>query len=79
MYKLVEIQPYKHTGIDGKTSIVNHSENIGVGLFEDEKSITYSLVCTICHNLGSIQEQKAYATLIATLLNENRKYVMDRK
>jgi hypothetical protein len=77
MYKVVEIQAYKHTGIDGKTSIVKHSETIGVGYFKDKEAITYSLVCTISHNLGSVEEQKKYATLISTLLNENRKYVME--
>lgn len=77
MYKVVEIQAYKHTGIDGKTSVVKPSESIGVGKFKNEGDNTYSLVCTICHNIGSTEEQKKYATLISTLLNENRKYVME--
>lgn len=78
MYKLVEIQPYKHTGIDGKTSVVKPLETIGVGFFENEEDNIYSLVCTISHNIGSIEKQKSYATLISALLNENRKYVMDK-
>lgn len=78
MYKVVEIQAYKHTGIDGKTTTIKPSEPIGIGLFKNEEDIIYSLVCTISHNIGSIEKQKSYATLIATLLNENRKYVMDR-
>jgi CubicO group peptidase (beta-lactamase class C family) len=77
MYKAVEIQAYSHTGIDGKTSVVKPNENIGVGYFKNEGDITYSLVCTISHNLGSVEEQKKYATLISTLLNENRKYVLE--
>jgi hypothetical protein len=77
MYKVVEIQPYSHTGIDGKTSVVKPHENIGVGYFKNEGDITYSLVCTICHNLGSAEEQKKHAALISTLLNENRKYVLE--
>lgn len=78
MYKVVEIQPYKHTGIDGKTSVVNPHETIGIGYFKNEEDNIYSLVCTISHNIGSVEEQKGYATLITNLLNENRKYVLSK-
>lgn len=78
MYKVVEIQPYKHTGIDGKTTEQYVNEEVGVGLFKNEEDKSYKLICKISKNVGSIEEQKAYATLITTLLNENRRYVVDR-
>lgn len=77
MYKLVKIQPYKNVGIDGKTTVTGrYKDNIGVGKFENEK--TYTLVCTLSKDIGNQKEQESYATLIATLLNENRKYIMDK-
>jgi len=77
MYKMVKIQPYKNVGIDGKTTVTGrYKDNIGVGYFESES--TYKLVCTISRDIGNQKEQEAYATLISTLLNENRKYVLDK-
>jgi hypothetical protein len=77
MYKVVKIQPYKNVGIDGKTTITGrYKDNVGVGHFEGEN--TYKLVCTISRDIGNQKEQEAYATLISTLLNENRKYVLDK-
>ena len=79
MYKKVKIEPYKNTGIDGKVTVTGrYKDNIGVGKFENEDS-PYILVCTVSKDIGNQKEQESYATLIATLLNENRKYVMDRK
>ena len=76
MYKVVKIQPYKNVGIDGKKTVTGrYKDNIGVGKFSSEE--TYTLVCTISKDVGNQKEQEAYATLIATLLNENRKYVME--
>jgi hypothetical protein len=77
MYKVVKIQPYKNVGIDGKTTVTGrYKDNIGVGHFESEN--VYKLVCTVSRDIGNQKEQEAYATLIATLLNENRKYIMDK-
>jgi len=77
MYKMVKIQPYKSVGIDGKTTVTGrYKDNIGIGLFEGET--TYKLVCTISRDIGNQKEQEAYATLISNLLNENRKYVLDK-
>jgi hypothetical protein len=77
MYKLVKIQPYKNVGIDGKTTVTGrYKDNIGVGKFENEE--TYKLICTLSKDIGNQKEQESYATLIATLLNENRKYIMDK-
>jgi hypothetical protein len=77
MYKLVKIQPYKNVGIDGKTTVTGrYKDNIGVGKFENEE--IYTLVCTISKDIGNQKQQESYATLIATLLNENRKYIMDK-
>jgi len=76
MYKKVIIQPYRSVGIDGKKTVTGrYKDNIGVGKFETEDA--YILVCTISKDIGNQKEQEAYATLIATLLNENRKYVME--
>jgi hypothetical protein len=77
MYKMIKIQPYKSVGIDGKTTVTGrYKDNIGVGYFESENA--YKLVCTISRDIGNQKEQEAYATLISTLLNENRKYIMDK-
>ncbi len=77
MYKMVKVQPYKNVGIDGKTTVTGrYKDNIGVGHFENES--VYKLVCTISRDIGNQKEQEAYATLISTLLNENRKYVLDK-
>jgi hypothetical protein len=76
MYKKVIIQPYKSVGIDGKTTVTGrYKDNVGVGKFNSEE--TYTLVCTISKDVGNQKEQEAYATLISTLLNENRKYFME--
>jgi len=76
MYKMVKIQPYKSVGIDGKVTVTGrYKENIGVGKFENEE--TYTLICSISRNIGNQKQQETYANLIATLLNENRKYFMD--
>lgn len=74
MYKSVKIQPYNYVGIDGKSTTVSYNEDIGVGKFENEDSNTYTLICKISKDIGNSEEQEAYATLISTLLNENRKY-----
>jgi hypothetical protein len=77
MYKLVKIQPYKNVGIDGKTTVTGrYKDNIGVGKFENET--IYTLVCIVSKDVGNQKKQESYATLIATLLNENRKYIMDK-
>lgn len=77
MYKMIKIQPYKSVGIDGKATVTGrYKDNIGVGHFESESA--YKLVCTISRDIGNQKEQEAYATLISTLLNENRKYIMDK-
>jgi hypothetical protein len=74
MYKVVEILPYTHVGIDGKVTTVPEIEDIGVGLFERESSQIYTLICKISKNIGDVEERRKYASLISTLLNENRKY-----
>ena len=76
MYKKVIIQPYKNVGLDGKATVTGrYKDNIGVGKFENETS--YTLVCTVSRDIGNQKEQESYATLIANLLNENIKYVME--
>lgn len=68
IYKVVQISPYQHTGIDGRKYTDNQT-GIGVGLFETENSTTYKLVCVIDKNIDSPTFQ---ASRIAELLNKNR-------
>ena len=74
MYKVVEVLPYTYTGFDGKVTTIPEIEDIGVGLFERESSQIYTLICKISKNIGNVEERRKYASLISTLLNENRKY-----
>lgn len=74
-YKKVQIEDYEALGIDGRKTTVNKKGKIGVGEFKEDN--TYTLICTIA-NIGSIEKQEAYATLISTLLNNNRRFILDR-
>jgi hypothetical protein len=77
-YKKVSIEDYESKGIDGRKTTINKKGRIGIGEFKEENDDTYTLICTISNNIGSIEEQESYATLISTLLNNNRRFILDR-
>jgi hypothetical protein len=74
IYKVVKGGNTTYKNEDGKES--SSHPFIGVGEFNDQESQTYRLVCTIDKN---IDEPYQYADLIATLLNNNRLYVIQKQ
>jgi hypothetical protein len=74
IYKKIKTSSILHSNADGKSD--NVRPIVGVGIFEREDSQTYILLCTIDKN---IDDAEAEASRIATLLNENRKYLTQKE
>lgn len=74
IYKIVKGDSITYSNNDGKESGVRSF--VGVGIFEREDSQTYTLLCTIDKN---IDDPEVEASRIASLLNENKKYITTRE
>jgi hypothetical protein len=71
-YKAIKLNGTHYVNSDGKGG--KNDSGVVVGIFQEEESPTFKVLCTIDKNIGDEKVQFTEAVRMATLLNENNKY-----
>ena len=77
IYKAINTKATFYSNSDGKSG--KNEGIIGVGIFEDESSTTFKLLCTIDKNVGDKHDMFQEADRIAELLNKNEMFITQRE
>jgi hypothetical protein len=77
IYKAVNTTSTFYSNSDGKSGKVEGI--IGVGIFDEESSNTFKLLCTIDKNMGSNEDLFQEADRIAELLNRNELFITQKE
>lgn len=77
IYKAIDTKPTFYSNSDGKSG--KNEGIIGVGIFEEESSNTFKLLCTIDKNMGSNEDLFQEADRIAELLNKNEMFITQKE
>ena len=69
IYKVVELASLHTKSKGGARVTIPPKATYGVGEFIKEDDKTYSLVCCVEENIGTLEQQRAYAQRISNALN----------